>query len=289
MAEVKWIKITTTMFEDEKIDFIQSLPEGDAMLVIWVRLITMAGKCNAGGYIFLTENIPYTEEMLANRFKKPLNITKLALETFKKLEMVQVDEKGFFIPNFSKHQNLEGLDKIKQREQAKLRKRKQRDKQKLIEEAAKEETCSENESQYMSCDCHSDVTRDPSYIRDRKIDIEEDIDKEDRMIEKRKNLNEIEQAYFKVFHRQISSSYLSKILEILNKGNYTNLIIYALEITEQRGKEQKKVKGFSYTMAILESWINQGFKTVKDVCDSEKGKEMIGSSYKEFDLGSELL
>ncbi|TJX14987.1 hypothetical protein E9840_04595 [Tissierella creatinini] len=53
MAEVKWIKLTTSMFEDEKIDFILSLPEGDSILLIWIRLLTMAGKCNSNGFIFL--------------------------------------------------------------------------------------------------------------------------------------------------------------------------------------------------------------------------------------------
>lgn len=286
MADVKWIKLSVEMFDDEKIDFIQGLPEGDSILVIWVRLLALAGKCNADGYIYLTEEIPYTEDTLAYKFRKPLNVTRLALQTFEKLKMIKIDEKGIMLLNWSKYQNLEGLDRIKQKEQARLRKQKQREKEKLLQAPAKDEIVAECD---MSRDIECDVTCDPSYIEDRKIDIEEDIDKEDRMIEKRKNLNKIEQAYFEVFHRQISSSYLSKILGILNKGDYTDLIIYALEITKQRGEEQKKVKGFSYTMAILESWINQGFKTVKDVCDSEKGKETIGSSYKEFDLGSELL
>ena len=61
------------MFEDEKIDFIESLPESDAILVIWIKLLTLAGKCNAGGFIFLTEKIPYTTEMLAHKFRRPIN------------------------------------------------------------------------------------------------------------------------------------------------------------------------------------------------------------------------
>ena len=50
MGEVKWIKITTNMFEDEKIDFIESLPESDAILVIWIKLLTLAGKNKTNGY-----------------------------------------------------------------------------------------------------------------------------------------------------------------------------------------------------------------------------------------------
>lgn len=132
MAEVKWIKITTDMFEDEKIDFIQSLPEADAMLIIWVRLLAMAGKCNRGGYIYLTESIPYTDDMLAHKFKKPLNIVKLALQTFIRLEMIEATDKGLYVVNWNKHQNVEGLDKI--RLQTKKRVDKFRDKQKQLAE-----------------------------------------------------------------------------------------------------------------------------------------------------------
>jgi len=130
MAEIKWIKITTDMFDDEKIDFVSSLPEGDSLIVVWVRLLTMAGKNNAGGFIFLTENIPYTEDMLSHKFKKPLNVIKLALKTFRELNMIEFDDKGrLVISNWEKHQNIEALDKIK--EQTRLRVAKYRDSKQL--------------------------------------------------------------------------------------------------------------------------------------------------------------
>ena len=122
--DVNWIKITTNMFEDEKIDYIESMPEADTILMIWVRLLTMAGKSNVGGYIMLTEKIPYTDEMLAHKFKRQLNTVKFALQTFAKLDMVVLDDSGFKIANWDKHQNVQGLDKI--REQNKVRKQKQR-------------------------------------------------------------------------------------------------------------------------------------------------------------------
>ena len=33
MAEIKWIKITTSIFDDEAIKVIEQMPEGDAILV----------------------------------------------------------------------------------------------------------------------------------------------------------------------------------------------------------------------------------------------------------------
>lgn len=114
MSEIKWIKITTNMFEDEKIDFISGLPEGDSLLVIWVRLLAMAGKCNSNGFIMLSESIPYDEDMLAHKFKKSSAIIKLALETFQRLDMLTKNNDGcFIITNWDKHQNILSLEKIR--------------------------------------------------------------------------------------------------------------------------------------------------------------------------------
>ena len=130
MSEISWIKLKTNMFEDEKIDFIESLPEADSILLIWIKLLTMAGKCNAGGYLMLTENIPYTTEMLSHKFRKPLNTVKLALETLRSLNMINFDDAAIKISNWEKHQNIEGMEKV--REQARIRKQRQRLKEKQL-------------------------------------------------------------------------------------------------------------------------------------------------------------
>lgn len=122
------------MFEDEKIDFIESLPEADSILIIWIKLLTLAGKCNVGGFIFLTEKIPFTVEMLAHRFRRPLSTVKLAVETLIKLEMITPDDNDFLkITNWEKHQNIEGMEKI--REQTRKRVAKYRKNQKLLKDS----------------------------------------------------------------------------------------------------------------------------------------------------------
>jgi predicted phage replisome organizer len=131
MGEVRWIKITTTMFDDEKIKVIQKMPEGANILLIWIKLLTLAGKCNASGYIYLAENIPYTDEMLAIIFDMQLVIVRLALNTFAQFLMIEINGCNMIrIINWDKHQNIEGLDKI--REQNRLRKEKQRQIQKSL-------------------------------------------------------------------------------------------------------------------------------------------------------------
>ena len=130
MADVKWIKLTTSMFDDEKIRLIESMPEADAILVLWVKLLLQAGKCNEDGYIYLNNSMPYTDEMLSTLFNKPLNIIRLALETFRSFKMIEVSNTGIYINNWHKHQNIEGLDKI--REQTRLRVAKHRANQKQL-------------------------------------------------------------------------------------------------------------------------------------------------------------
>ena len=131
MAEVKWIKINVDMFDDEKIKIIQSMPDGDSLLVIWIKLITLAGKTNDGGYIYIADNIPYTEEMLAVIMNKPILTIRLAIETFTSLQMINTDTKGIYLVNFERHQSIEKMAQI--REQNRKRVAKHREKQKALE------------------------------------------------------------------------------------------------------------------------------------------------------------
>ena len=135
MAEIRWIKLRIDMFDDEKIKIIQSMPEGDAILVIWIRIISLAGKCNSNGLVLVEDEFPYTDEMLSVIFGKPLSTVKLALATFEKFRMIENTEKGIYITNFDKHQNIEGLDRI--REQNRIRKQRERERKKalLLEES----------------------------------------------------------------------------------------------------------------------------------------------------------
>lgn len=129
---VKWIKITTDIFDDEKIRLIDALPDADAIIVIWFKLLAQAGKSNQNGALFLNNKIAYTDEMLATIFNRKITVVRLALETFEELNMI---ERGNYIQvvNWEKHQNIEGLEKI--REQNRLRQQafRERQKQKEIE------------------------------------------------------------------------------------------------------------------------------------------------------------
>lgn len=115
MADVKWIKITTDMFDNRKIKHLRRLPDGDSIVLIWVMLLTLAGRCNSGGMIFLTENIPYTPKMLADELDFEESTVQLALNALEQLGMIQTNDNGFLaVTGWEKHQNIEGMEKIRE-------------------------------------------------------------------------------------------------------------------------------------------------------------------------------
>lgn len=114
MSDVRWIKITTDIFDDEKIQLIESMPEGDTLIVIWFKLLVLAGKQNYSGVLALGDKIFYTEEMLTTVFRRKATTVKLALKTFEQFSMIAFVDGAVTIPNWEKHQNIDGLEKIRQ-------------------------------------------------------------------------------------------------------------------------------------------------------------------------------
>lgn len=130
MAEVKWVKLTTDMFDNRKIKHLRRLPEGNNIVLIWVMLLTMAGRCNSGGMIFLTENIPYTPKMLADELDFEESTVALALKALEQLDMIVTENGVFTIAGWEEYQNVDRLAEI--REYNRLAKQKERAKKKLL-------------------------------------------------------------------------------------------------------------------------------------------------------------
>ena len=142
MAEVKWIKIVTDVFDDEKILLIESLPESDSIIVIWFKLLCLAGKQNNSGVFLMNNKIPYTEEMLAAIFRRPPNTVKLALKTFEDFGMIEIVDGVITIPNWQKHQSLDQLEMVKEQTRKRVAKHRAKQKQKAL---GLPETTEENE------------------------------------------------------------------------------------------------------------------------------------------------
>ena len=202
MADVKWIKMATNIFDNRKIRQIECLPDGDAIIVIWMKLLCLAGNINDCGMVYFTKEIPYTEQMMATQFNRPLTTVQMAMRTFEHFGMVEIINDMLHISNWEKYQNVEGMDKI--REQTRLRVAKHREKQKLL-------------------DCNVTVTQgnatDKIRIEEDKNRIEKERDKERIDYQKIVNMyNDICISFPKV--KSLSDSRKKSIKARLNTYSY---------------------------------------------------------------------
>lgn len=136
MADVKWIKITTDIFDDEKILLIEGLPDSYAIITVWFKLLCLAGKQNNNG-VFMMGRIPYTNQMLATIFRMKETTVTMALEVFSNYGMVEIVEGVITIPNWNKHQSLDAYEKKKAYDRQ--YRMEQREKQRLL--ATKSDDC----------------------------------------------------------------------------------------------------------------------------------------------------
>lgn len=130
---IKWIKLSTSILDDEKIIAIEDLPDGSSICWMWIKLLVLAGKQNNDGRISLTGEIPYTDTQLAKRFRMPISTVQLGLRIFQDYGMIEIIDDFIYTSNWAKYQNTESMDKIK--EQNRIRKARQRERQKALQAA----------------------------------------------------------------------------------------------------------------------------------------------------------
>ena len=202
MAEVKWIKIVTDVFDDEKILMIETMPECDTIIVIWFKLLCLAGKQNNSG-VFMMGQMPYTDEMFAAIFRRPINSVRLALNTFERFGMIEIVRDTVTIPNWGKHQSLDAYEKKKERDR--LYQAERRAAQKAIAEK--------------SSDTSSDVA---SLEEDKDKDIE--IDKDNKRV--KTDLQSVVDLYHSIC---VSYPKIRSLSEARKKAIRARLNTYSLE------------------------------------------------------------
>ena len=114
MSDVKWIKISTNIFDNEKILLIEGMPEKYTIITCWFKLLCLAGKSNNSGVFVLNDKIAYNDEMLASIFRMPVSSVRLSLNTFQSFGMIELIDGVITIPNWDKHQSLESYEKKKE-------------------------------------------------------------------------------------------------------------------------------------------------------------------------------
>ena len=254
MSEIKWIKITTDIFDDEKMCLIDALPDRDAIIVIWIKLITLAGKLNTKGVLAISKNIVYTDEMLAQTFHRPLNTVRMALEVFEKFGMVEKIDGVIMLPNWEKHQNIDGMEKIK--EQNRNRAARHRQKQKLLAQ--------NNESNVIS-NVISNVTDNVTVTDGNAIDkeLEKDIEKE---IDNKVMISSSLSENLKHSGIRINEKQHQQLLEYVGlDGMSFDMLNRAVEITSEAYQPS-----FKYLRGILENWKKKGFTTIEQVDENDR-------------------
>ena len=237
MAEIKWIKLTTDMFDNRKVKHLRRLPDGNNIVLIWVMLLTMAGRCNTGGMIFLTENIPYTPKMLADELDFEESTVILALKALEELNMICTNNGFFSIAGWEEYQSVDRLSEI--REYNRLAKQKSRAKQKILQAIP----AGVNDKSMTSQRCH---------------DTEEDIDieKEEETDKRKKKtaspfdsiLSEIEDESLRQAYRDYIA--MRKTIRSPMTERALRLLINKVQSLESSADRQKQL----LEQAILNNW-----------------------------------
>lgn len=238
MADVKWIKITTDIFDDEKILLIESMPDPYAIITVWFKLLCLAGKQNNSG-VFMMGQIAYTDKMLATIFRMNEATVTMALKTFEQFGMVEIIDGVITIPNWDKHQSLDAYEKKKERDR--LYQQERRSKQRLLVQKSSDESPDRNTTQ-------------SSYVAVSEEEREEE--KERELDKKKKNKKETPHA---LFHRLLPDYLIPDALQ----AKISEWITYKAE-----RKESYQEQGLKTLLRRLEnSRIEYGEQAVMDLID----------------------
>lgn len=234
MAEVKWIKITTDVFDDEKVLLIESLPDAYSIIVVWFKLLCLAGKQNNSG-VFMMGRMPYTDKMLATIFRMKESTVTMALQTFEQFGMVEIVDGVITIPNWGKHQNLDQLESKK--EYMRNYMKEYREKQKAL-------TCKDN------CKTNSKTN-----VRQADKEEDKERDKED----KKKKKKSVKETTLDIFNRLIPDYILSDNLQ-------AKMIEWITYKTER--KEEYQEQGLKTLLRRIENnYLEYGEQAVCDLID----------------------
>lgn len=245
MADVKWIKIVTDIFDDEKIMLIESLPEADSIIVIWFKLLCLAGKQNNSGVFQINGRIPYTEEMFATIFRRKINIVRLALHTFEQYGMIEIINNTVTIPNWGKHQSIEQIEA--RREYQRNYQRQYYAKQKALADGKNSKRLEK----------HLDEGLD-----------KQNLNRADKNREDKKREEQLQQQ--DVVAVDTVQAYASSNLQHMSPGNIQDMMGFMEDLPEDLIRfaiDEACGKGaprWAYVSSILSSFLRDGIKTVGD-------------------------
>lgn len=126
MADIKWIALALNVFDNRKIKQIASMPKGDSLIVIWLKMLCLAGKINQSGRLMLTAKKPYNANTLAVELSCSPAQMNAAIKAFSDLELIEIDDGVIAMHDWSDYQDVDSMERIK--EQNRARQKRYRDK-----------------------------------------------------------------------------------------------------------------------------------------------------------------
>lgn len=234
------------MFDNQKIKLIEALPEGDTILVIWIKLLTYAGKTNANGFILINEDIALTVEEMAIIFSRSLNVVRLALEAFKRYGMISMHDDIVRIKNWETHQNVEGMERAKQLNAE--RNRKYRERKKLELPTPKVESD-------VSVTSRDEIDKD----LELDLDLELEINKQHHSSQGNEKSENPIQFYEQNGFGAITP-YVGQKVNMWIDDLSSELVIHAMKISIENS-----VLKWNYVESILKGWATKKIKSVEEV------------------------
>jgi predicted phage replisome organizer len=141
---IHWLRFNVNFFDEPKIQIIESNPQGDSFIRIWMRLLCLAMKSQRPGFIEVQDGIPYEIEGLATVTRTNAETLKAALKVFSKLKMIDVAEGSTIeILNFRSDQSIDYIEA--QNEKARIRMIEYRKKSGLSSKKKASKTVTRNE------------------------------------------------------------------------------------------------------------------------------------------------
>lgn len=168
MAGVKWIKLYTHMFNtSRKIKKIEKMENGDTYIVIWIKLLLLAGDINDDGAIYITTSVPFDTDELADELRRPTPIVEAALDLFEAHDMIHIENGIIHISSWEKYQNVERLAEIREYNRQAQQRCRARRKAKAEEEKASEDVNDKSMTMSMTSQrCH-DTEEDEEVDKDK--------------------------------------------------------------------------------------------------------------------------
>lgn len=243
---VEWLKFKVGMFDGHsfkrikraKIDGVVDFR--DKLTAVWFELIDLAGKVNNNGFYFNDELAYTTYEEIAIMIDRTEKEVELCINWFIENGMMEKVNSHLLLSNFTKYQNTEGLEKI--REQNRIRQQRYREKQKEVLKLA-----------------NNNVSNVTNTLRNEIPLIDNNISYSDSNISnslsiKDNNIEELFNKFWKEYPRKVGKD---KCLNWFKRRKVTNEFVEDLIIAINKQKKSKQWQNKQYIPHPY-TWLNRG-------------------------------